>query len=144
MVSKFDFSLFIIIFDLTKECPKKALFSFSLNLGQNHPTVDMEVVGGTLANALADRHMCSVFGQGCFGPHDALDCVTLVGRGEVSKGSCVVELVDRHLLLPLEHVAEGGGKLGHLINYTNGSKNSLIWKLVNKPHLSRSTTSKIS
>jgi len=52
VVSERNLTLLILILDLFEEDVEEALFNFHLHLGDDHPAVNLEVVQGSVTDAL--------------------------------------------------------------------------------------------
>ena len=109
-VGESDFLLLVIIFNLLEEFVQKALFGLGLNLGDDHPGVELEVVARALANALGQWQVVVVDGHLLLGTDHTSDCVALVlAADEVAQSARCEELVDWDVRLAFFEVAKGGG-----------------------------------
>lgn len=102
MISQSNLTFFILILDLLQEDIQEALFNFDLHLGNDHPTVNLEVVKWSVSDAFRQGQACVATLHSLLRPDEPLDCVTFVGGGKLTQLLGVEKLVDGDGLLSFE------------------------------------------
>ena len=96
MIRQSHFVPLIFIDDLLQELLQKALFSLRLNLRNDHPTVNLKVIRGTISKAFTQWQIGIVNRDLCHWTNHTFDCVSFVLAYELSKFGRIKQWVDVH------------------------------------------------